>query len=136
MRFIGMTGAVVAFAAAMAGGVHAQSFSCSFGEPACLDYGAVVCKSSAICVCKDAICFDSYTCDYNGFVCKSQFNEAVAEIDEKIRRHNLLVAEYNELNERHARVTAELESLRNDKRSADSCVESASTLEEAQFCRQ
>lgn len=69
----------------------AQSFSCTFGEPACLDYGAIVCKRSAKCVSDDAVCFDSYTCDYKGFACKSDYDKAVDEIDEKVRKYNTLV---------------------------------------------
>ena len=33
---------------------YAQSFSCSYGQPACLDYGAKVCSSFAKCVSEDA----------------------------------------------------------------------------------
>lgn len=54
----------------------AQSFSCRMGtEPACLDYGDKVCSSRGKCVTSDAVCFDSYTCNYAGFVCKSDMDE-------------------------------------------------------------
>src|SRR5262245_13103089 len=61
-----------------------QSLSCSYGsEPACLDHGAVVCKSTAKCVGNDAVCFDAFTCDYKGFVCKSKFDEAAEAYDNR-----------------------------------------------------
>ena len=54
----------------------AQSFSCRMGsQPACLDYGAKVCSSNGKCVTSDAVCFDSYTCNFQGFVCKSDMEE-------------------------------------------------------------
>jgi len=54
----------------------AQSFSCSIGsQPACLDYGDKVCSSNGKCVTSDAVCFDSYTCNFQGFVCKSDMDE-------------------------------------------------------------
>lgn len=54
----------------------AQSFSCRMGsQPACLDYGDKVCNSTAKCVSSDAVCFDSYTCNYSGFVCKSDMDD-------------------------------------------------------------
>jgi hypothetical protein len=111
---------VAALATSVWGAAEAQSFSCSFGEPACLDYGAVVCKSSAMCVSKDAICFDSYTCDYKGFICKSKFDDAVEEIDDRVRKYNSLVEEFNTLNDRN--------------RSLRSCLDSASSLEDAKGC--
>ena len=74
-----------------------QSFSCSFGQPACLGYGENVCSSSGKCVRDDAVCFNSYTCDFKGFACKSDFDEAVQEIDEKVNEYNRLVRKYNDL---------------------------------------
>jgi hypothetical protein len=54
----------------------AQSFSCSIGsQPACLDYGEKVCSSNGKCVTSDAVCFNSYTCNFEGFVCKSDMDE-------------------------------------------------------------
>lgn len=54
----------------------AQNFSCPIGKRgACLDYNDNVCDGwNAKCVKKDAQCFDSYTCGYGGFVCKSDMD--------------------------------------------------------------
>lgn len=98
-----------------------QSFSCSMGEPACLDYGAVVCKSNATCVAKDAVCFDSYACDYKGFICKSKFDDAVREIDDKVNQFNSLLVNFN--------------ALKLDFNTFADCVSRATTLEEAKSCR-
>ena len=85
---------------------NAQTFSCSFGEPACLSYGDKVCPSHAKCVDSSAQCFDSHTCNYKGFVCKSTFDDVVDE-------HNEVVESYNELVD---------------------CVALATSIEEAQLC--
>lgn len=57
--------------------VQAQSFSCPIGkQAACLDYGDKVCDSIlGKCVPHDAQCFDSFTCNYAGFVCKSDMDD-------------------------------------------------------------
>ncbi|HEV7254508.1 MAG TPA: hypothetical protein VGN97_15590 [Mesorhizobium sp.] len=52
------------------GAVSAQSFSCSFGQPACVNYNEKV-------VPQDAQCFDAYTCFPGGFICKSEHEEYV-----------------------------------------------------------
>lgn len=119
-RFRAHIAPIVAACAISISAANAQSFSCSFGEPACLDYGAVVCKSSAMCVSKDAICFDAFTCGYKGFVCKSKFDEAVDEIEDKVRRYNVLVDEFNALNDQH--------------RSLRDCIGSAGSLDDARGC--
>lgn len=119
-----------------------QSFSCSIGsQPACLDYGDKVCSSMAKCVSSGAICFDSYTCDFRGFVCKSTLDEAVEEIEAKVDQHNLLVQEFNELREEAERLSTLLVGLRREHQTLVSdvedyarCVEWANTLEEAQNC--
>ncbi|RWP28059.1 HalX domain-containing protein [Mesorhizobium sp.] len=118
-----------------------QSFSCSFGEPACLDYGAVICKSSATCVSKDAICFDSYTCDYNGFVCKSKFDVAVDAYDTQLRKYNELVDKYNVLNSAYEEVQAEkaaafseLEAAQAKARRMSDCIDRVDSIEGAKAC--
>lgn len=118
-----------------------QSFSCTFGQPACLDYGAKVCSSLAKCVDQSAVCFDSYTCNFKGFVCKSDYDEAVAEIKAKVRRYNSLVDDINNLRVLYAALESEhntandkLSSLRRTQVNLISCLESADTLEEAQDC--
>ncbi len=106
---------------AAAKNAYSQSFSCTFGEPACLDYGAKVCRSSAKCVDQNAVCFDSFTCDYNGFVCKSDYNDAVDEIDEKVRRYDALVEDFNRLQRAHNNLV--------------DCLNYAVSLEDAKSCR-
>lgn len=91
----------------------AQSFSCRLGQPACLGYGDKVCNSNAKCVTQDAICFDSFTCNYDGFVCKSDMKKVVSAYDEVIIKHNALVDTLNDL--RH-------------------CLRMADTVDEAQDC--
>lgn len=119
----------------------AQSFSCSFGEPACLGYGAVVCKSSATCVAKDAVCFDSHTCDYQGFVCKSKFDVAVDAYDSQLRKHNELVDKFNVLNSAYEEVQAEkaaafleLEAAQAKARRVSDCIDRVDTIEGAKAC--
>ncbi|MBD1547344.1 hypothetical protein [Roseibium aggregatum] len=114
---------------------YSQSFSCTFGEPACLDYGAKVCSSSAKCVDQNAICFDSFTCDYKGFVCKSDYDEAVDEIDDKVRRYNALVNDFNSLKAKYLESESERENISAKLSNLIDCLEYASSLEEAQDCQ-
>ncbi|ARP65469.1 hypothetical protein A9K65_020385 [Mesorhizobium sp. WSM1497] len=97
-RAIISTGALLALSLWAGPTSAGQSFSCSFGEPACLDYGAVVCNSNATCVRKDSVCFDAYTCDYKGFVCKSKLDDVVDTYDAEVRNSNDLVDKFNSLN--------------------------------------
>jgi len=114
---------------------YGDSFSCSFGKQgACLDYGDKVCSSRSKCVSNDAICFDSYTCDFNGFVCKSKFDDLANEYDDLLYKfkkiateHDDLVNEYNEILRKYKNVAAEYEDLQN-------CIAYASTLDEARNC--
>lgn len=107
---------------------YGENFSCPFGrQGACLEYGAKVCSSTAKCVSDDAVCFDSYTCGYQGFICKSKFDDLVTEYDDLRRKcrniaseHDDLVVKYNELLGRYQ----ELES----------CISYASSLEDVQAC--
>ncbi|MDP3897939.1 MAG: hypothetical protein Q8Q62_14810 [Mesorhizobium sp.] len=54
---------------------HTQSFSCSMGQPSCINYNEKVVK-------RDAQCFDAYTCNFGGFICKSDGDR----ISEKAKR--------------------------------------------------
>ena len=133
---------LVLFLASSSNSTAQSSFSCRMGtEPACLDYAAVVCNSSAKCVARDAECFSSFTCDYNGFICKSEFNEAVAEIDEKVRNYNSLIEEFNSLNANLTSVKADYDSvvsehdgLQRKTRALVDCISGAESLEDAQGC--
>lgn len=75
-----------------------QNFSCSWGDRgACLGYGETVCSSSGRCVSQDAVCFDSYQCNYEGFTCKSHLTECAEEIDDLRDKFNSLVDDYNDI---------------------------------------
>lgn len=69
----------------------AQSFSCSVGQPSCVDYGDKIVR-------RDAQCFDSYTCFPGGFVCKSDMDD----LSEKARR---IAQGYDELRQCLSRAT-------------------------------
>lgn len=93
---------------------YGNNFSCNYGKQgACLDYGDKVCSSYSKCVKDDAICFDSYTCNYQGFVCKSKFQDLANEYDELIEKYNNLVRKKNNQN---------------------SCLNGASTMDDVQNC--
>jgi hypothetical protein len=112
---LGVIGSLIGMICIVAGASAQQSFSCSFGsEPACLDYGAVVCKSGAKCVTRDAICFDSFTCDYDGFVCKSDADDAVKKA----------VGE----------VADEYESVRRKYNNLVNCLNGASDMDDVRLC--
>ena len=105
-----------------------EPFFCSAGkQPACLDDGAVVCKSFATCVAHDAICFNAHTCDSNGLVCKSKFDAVVDEVHEKVRKYNELVDEFNSLK-------SSFEELQRTNRNLNDCLASSDSLYDAQSC--
>lgn len=114
---------------------YSDSFSCSFGkQAACLDYGDKVCSSLSKCVSEDAICFDSYTCGHQGFVCKSKLVDLASEYDSLLNKcksiaseHDTLTIEHDELLRKWISLVAEYEEL-------ESCISYASTLEEARNC--
>lgn len=78
---------------------YAQNrFSCSvFERGACLGSSETVCSTYGKCVDEDATCFSSYTCNYEGFVCKSTLTNAVGEYDELVEEYNDLLGRKNEL---------------------------------------
>lgn len=127
---------MIALGVLLAGPATAQSFSCRMGtEPACLDYGAKVCSSQGKCVDSDAACFSSYQCNYEGFTCKSNLTEVIAE-------HDDLVAKYNELLGTYKDLTNEFDGLLEDARKVaqshdalKACLLSASTMDDVLTCR-
>jgi len=80
------------------------AFTCSYGQPACVNYSEKV-------VDADATCFSSYSCGYDGFVCSSdyeqlrnQYNELLSSAQDvrmnyssTIDEHNALVGRFNNL---------------------------------------
>lgn len=120
----------------------AQSFSCPFGKnAACLDYSDKICSTFGKCVDDNAVCFSNYTCDFKGFVCKSALDEVVEQHDDVVQKYNTLVREHNSLTQELSAKSVENEEnvQRNSKlfralQDAQSCVQGADTLEEAQRC--
>lgn len=129
--------ALALVAASFVGGqaAVAQSFTCNFGkQPACLDYGDKVCSSSGKCVSDDAICFNSYTCDYQGFVCKSDLLDVARKHDDLANDYNDLVGKYDELLRKAKSLANEYDELSSELEDAQSCVYYADTVEEARNC--
>lgn len=106
----------------------AQSFSCNWGQPACLDYGETVCTSRGKCVDDNAICFDQWQCDYEGFTCRSNVTDCVEDYEALRRDYNDLVDDYNDILETARGLADDLEEF-------ESCLIYARTLEAAQACR-
>jgi len=70
--------------------VHAQSFSCSIGQPACIQYGQKVVQS-------DAQCFDSFACLPGGFVCKKSLDELASNAKTFADRAGRIASGYDSL---------------------------------------
>jgi len=102
MKFRVLRRITIAFAISVsaAGSGSAQSFSCPIGKrAACLDYGDKVVDSSAQ-------CFNSYTCDFSGFMCKSDH-------DSYVKKAKALLETYDGLK---------------------ACISRAATVEDAKSC--
>jgi len=140
MRNLGAFARVLALAIAASifgiGSVLAQqSFSCPFGTQAsCLDYGDKVCSSYSKCVSQDSVCFDSYTCGYEGFICKSKYDDLVDEYDDLLRKNRRLVSEYNSLLAEYQENIDDYNRLLGEHSALASCISFADTLDEAQSC--
>lgn len=125
------------------GEASAQSFTCPIGkQPSCLEYNDNICDGyAAKCVKRDAVCFDSYTCDFKGFICKSKFDDAVEEYEDLQKEYNDLVNTANLCNANLSSVSTSLSSeeakasrLQADLDRFKNCVESAETVEDAKSC--
>lgn len=107
---------------------NAGNFSCpGFKRGACLDYGDKACSSNAKCVDQGAECFSSYTCGYNGFICKTKFDDLAATYDDLETRARRLASDYDLLTSRY-------NSLVSEKSDIENCIRYASSLQEAQAC--
>lgn len=121
---------------------NAQNFSCSYGDrPSCLGFGETVCSSFGKCVKDNAICFDSYTCNYEGFTCKSNLTDLGDEYDDLVRRFNNLLSkndnlvfEYNSLLAKHNDLVDDYNDVLNDKNDLRDCLLYSSNIDEAQTC--
>lgn len=110
--------------------VLGQNFSCRIGsQPACLDYGDQVCSSSGMCVDRDAACFDKYQCNYEGFTCKSNVTECVEAHEKLLKEHNELVDDFNNNLKIAKQMAARFDEIK-------SCLNYASTLDDARLCAQ
>ena len=114
---------------------YGSSFSCPYGKKAaCLNYGDSACPSDAKCVSRDAVCFDSRTCGYDGFVCKSEYEDLGDEYDDLLddckelaHEHDDIIDKYNKLLNRYKNRESEYEEV-------ELCVRYATTLEEVKGC--
>lgn len=109
--------AIILGVLSMATPVMGQSYSCNMGtRPTCLGFGETVCSSSGKCVNQNAVCFDSFQCDYRGFTCSSSVVECMDRHERLLRDHNTLVDEYNDLLDTHNRLVREYNTLISDHR--------------------
>lgn len=114
---------------------YGDSFSCPYGtQAACLDYSDKVCSSTAKCVDRSAVCFDSYTCNYKGFICKSKFDNLASTCQDLQDEYNSLVNKYNDLKEDAENLLSKYDDLESNYRSKKNCVAYATNLEEAKLC--
>ena len=68
-----------------------QNFSCYGGtRAACLSYSEKLVDSNAQ-------CFDSGTCGYKGFVCKSKLDDVIEEYEKLVRANNDLQLNFHEI---------------------------------------
>jgi len=114
--------------------VQGQSFSCTFGQPACLDYGDKICSSAGKCVDESATCFDSYTCDYEGFTCKSNLTDLAGDYDQLVNRYNDLLNDAKELGDEYDELLSEFEDAIYAHQSFKDCVEASGSISDARYC--
>jgi len=133
---------VVVFTAALISTrVHSANFSCSFGRGACLDYGDTVWSTGGKCVQSTAVCFQSYTCDFKGFACKSDVDKLSAAYDDLVFKAQLMSTDFNKLADENRDLLSkfndlisDLEALSNKYRRARDCVANATSLDDARAC--
>lgn len=121
---------------------NAQSFSCRIGtQPSCLAYGDTVCSSLGRCVSDNAVCFDRYQCNFEGFTCASEVTECVDDFNDLLQTHNRLVGDYNDLLEDRDGLLRDRDDLLDTGRALArdlddlrACLQFASTLESARNC--
>lgn len=112
----------------LAAPAFSENFSCRIGtSAACLDYGDTICSSNGMCVGKDAACFDSYQCNYEGFTCKSNVTKSVQANDKLLGEYNELVEKYNKLSRASKAMDIALEDVKN-------CLIIAANLDDARLC--
>ena len=114
---------------------YGNNFSCPYGKQgACLDYNDKVCSSFAKCVNQNAVCFDAYTCDHRGFICKSKFDNLAADYERVADNYDDLARNCRSLSDEYDALIEEHERLQRNYRNLSDCVAYANTLQEAQGC--
>lgn len=117
------------------------SSSCLIGIPVCLNRYDTVCGVGERCVDETSTCFDTFRCDGDGFVCKSELIET-----EKDR--NYLRTKFDELANKCFEIRMELEKLKKEVPSTGydvllledqidkmkACLNAAASLEDARQC--
>jgi len=119
-----------------------NDFTCPYGKQgACLDYGEIVCRSGSKCVSEYAICFDSNTCNFKGFVCKSELDEVIESYDSLVSKYNNLQYNYKELQYNYENLQSNFENLEHDQMQSKSnyenlkdCIDSSDNFSEAKDC--
>lgn len=120
----------------------AQKFSCSFNKRgACLDYGDKVCSQFSKCVSQDAVCLQPHQCNYEGFTCKSNVTKIVDDHNDLAGGCRGVQSDLQELRQQYELQSSQIDILlsrvsdqENEILELESCVQSADTLEEAQYC--
>lgn len=121
---------ITAFLLLISSNLHAygNDFSCPYGKQgACLDYNDKVCSSYSMCVSQNATCFDANTCNYKGFICKSKFDNLANEYDDLAAKCRNIAQNYDDLVDNY-------NSILNKYKNLSSCINYASSLEEAKSC--
>ncbi|NMG39901.1 hypothetical protein GRZ55_11665 [Chelativorans sp. ZYF759] len=102
-------------------GFAQSSFTCPWGKrAACLDYGDKVVDSNST-------CFNHFTCNFRGFVCKSTLEELADECERLRGQYNDLVRRFNNLQ-------SEFDDAERKIRQIRSCVDGAYDLDDAKVC--
>lgn len=114
---------------------YGNTFSCSYGkQAACLDYSDKVCSSFSKCISNDAICFDTYTCNYKGFVCKSKYEDLADEYGELFSKCKNISVEYDDLVDEYNGLLRKYKNAVSKYDNLQSCINYASSLDGAKNC--
>lgn len=114
---------------------YGSSFSCPYGKKAaCLDYGDSACPINAKCVVSDAVCFDSNTCGYGGFICESEFDDLASEYDDLLDDCKTLSRDHDDLIDKYNRLLEKYKSKLSKYQEVEYCVSHATTADEVKSC--
>lgn len=114
---------------------YGSSFSCPYGKrAACLGYGEGTCPSNAKCVKNNAICFESNTCGYGGFVCESELDDLASEYDDLLDDCKSIANDHDDLVDKYNRLLRKYESTVSDYQDIEFCINRATTVDEVKSC--